>query len=114
MVAGETSRLGLCHADKYLLGRTAIYGCHCLVDMVVCMCKVLATPRSWYVCLTAEIVVFFKQNLGVDRLIFLIHLHTHAMGELFCDSQPTATTYEKRNCSPTPFYSQSKKGAFNT
>ena len=78
--------------------------------MVVCMCKVLATPRSWYVCLTAEIVVFFKQNLGVDRLIFLIH----AMGELFCGSQPTATTCEKLYCSPTPFYSQSKKGAFNT
>ena len=62
MVAGETSRLGLCHADKYLLGRTAVYGCHCLgdmTDMVVRMCKVLATPRSWYVCLTAEIVFVF-------------------------------------------------------
>ena len=81
--------------------------------MVVRMCKVLATPRSWYVCLAAEIG-FFKQNFWVDKLIFLIHLHTHAMGELFCGSQPTATTCEKRNCSPTPFYSESIEGAFNS
>ena len=30
-------------------GKTAVHGCHCLGDMVVHMCKVLAIQRSWYV-----------------------------------------------------------------
>ena len=29
---------------------TAVHGCYCRGDMVVRMCKVLAIPRSWYVC----------------------------------------------------------------
>ena len=29
-------------------GETAVYGCHCPVDMVVHMRKVLGIPRSWY------------------------------------------------------------------
>ena len=31
-------------------GETAVHGCHCQGDMVVCMRKVLAIPRSWYLC----------------------------------------------------------------
>ena len=34
---------------------TAIYGCHCRGDMVVHKRKVLAIPRSLYVCFSAEI-----------------------------------------------------------
>ena len=31
-------------------GKTAVHGCHWPRDMVVCMLKVLAITRSWYVC----------------------------------------------------------------
>ena len=34
-------------------GETAVYGCYCPGDIVVRMRKVLAIPRSWYVCLIA-------------------------------------------------------------
>ena len=34
---------------------TAVHGCHCRVNMVVRMRKVLAIRRSWYVCFSAEI-----------------------------------------------------------
>ena len=34
---------------------TAVHGCHCRVNMVVRMRKVLAIRRSWYVCFRAEI-----------------------------------------------------------
>ena len=34
---------------------TAIHGCHCRGDMAVRKRKVLAIPRSWYVCFSAEI-----------------------------------------------------------
>ena len=33
----------------------AVHGCHCRVNMVGRMRKVLATRRSWYVCFSAEI-----------------------------------------------------------
>ena len=35
-------------------GETAVYGCHCPGDMVVRMRMVLAIPRGWYVCLSAD------------------------------------------------------------
>ena len=34
-------------------GETAFHSCHCWGDMVVRMRKVLAIPRSWYVCFSA-------------------------------------------------------------
>ena len=48
--------IGLYHADAVPNeDETAVYGCHCLVNMVVRMRKVLAIRRSWYVCFSAEI-----------------------------------------------------------
>ena len=35
-------------------GETAVHGCHCPGDMVVRMRTVLAIPRGWYVCLSAD------------------------------------------------------------
>ena len=35
-------------------GETAVHGCHCPGDMVVHMRTVLAIPRGWYVCLSAD------------------------------------------------------------
>ena len=35
--------------------KTAVHGCHCQGDMGVCMCEVLATQQSWYMCFSAEI-----------------------------------------------------------
>ena len=32
---------------------TAVHGCQHLGEMVVCIRKVLAIPRSWYVCYSA-------------------------------------------------------------
>ena len=34
---------------------TAVHGCHCLGDMAVRMPKVLATPRSWWCVLLADL-----------------------------------------------------------
>ena len=36
---------------------TAVHGCHCLGDMILCMHKVLAIPQSWY--FNAEIGIVF-------------------------------------------------------
>ena len=36
---------------------TAVHGCHCLGDMILCMRKVLAIPQSWY--FNAEIGIVF-------------------------------------------------------
>ena len=35
-------------------GETAVHGYHCPGDMVVRMRTVLAIPRGWYVCLSAD------------------------------------------------------------
>ena len=50
-----------------------------------------APPRSWYVWFSAKIGIFSKL-FGHTGQFFRFHLHTHAVGELFCGSQLTATT----------------------
>ena len=35
--------------------KTAVHGCHCQDNLVLSMCKVLAIPWIWCVCLSAEI-----------------------------------------------------------
>ena len=34
---------------------TIVHGCHCPGDMALRVCKVLDIPRSWYVCVNAEV-----------------------------------------------------------
>ena len=46
MIASETFRLGLCHADESSEDETAVHGCHCPGDMAVRMLKVLAIPQK--------------------------------------------------------------------
>ena len=36
-------------------GETAVHGCHCPGDTVVRVRKVMAIPRRWYVCFSADI-----------------------------------------------------------
>ena len=59
-MSGEKTRVpktlncrGECKALLYAKGEAAVPGCHCRDDMVVRMRKVLAIPRSWYVCFSA-------------------------------------------------------------
>ena len=40
--------------------KTAVHSCQCQGDMVVCMRKVLAVLRGWYVCFSAEIGIDLK------------------------------------------------------
>ena len=42
---------------------TPQYG-HCPGDMVVRMCKVLATPRSWYTCASVLIIGYGAISIG--------------------------------------------------
>jgi len=41
-------------------GETAVHGCHCPVDTVVYMRKVLGIPRSWYCALVMVIGVVYN------------------------------------------------------
>lgn len=34
---------------------TTVQGCHCPVDTALCVRKLLDIPRSWYVCVSAEV-----------------------------------------------------------
>ena len=47
-------------------GETAVHGCHCPGDMVVRMRTVLAIPRGWYVCLSAD-KCYFENTLSSIR-----------------------------------------------
>ena len=58
-------------------GETAVHGCHCPGDMVVRMRKVLAIPRSWYVCFTAVlklIQVFLVWHQPKRLVVIACHL----------------------------------------
>ena len=44
MAFSPISARRLCHADEVNKAETAVHGCHCLSDMAVRMCKVLARP----------------------------------------------------------------------
>ena len=76
--------------------------------MVVRMCKeVLATPRSWYACLAAEIV-FLTKCLG--RQVNFSDPSPYACHRRTVLRFPTNSYH----FSPTPFYSLVKEGAFKT
>ena len=49
-------------------GETAVHGCHCRGDMVLRLFKVMAIPRSWYVCFCAGTLVLVSLcNRTVER-----------------------------------------------
>ena len=57
-------------------GETAVHGCHCPGDMVVRMRTVLAIPRGWYVCLSADnycLLQWIKIIFSVT-FMFLAHI----------------------------------------
>ena len=54
----QTLRLMLMSPNK---GEATVHGCHCRGDMVVRMRKVMAIPRSWYVCFSAKIDIESSQ-----------------------------------------------------
>ena len=66
--------LSVQRSDGYALlmspnkGETAVHGCHCRGDMVLRMLKVMAIPRSWYVCFCAVTLVLVSLcNRTVER-----------------------------------------------
>ena len=79
-------------------GETAVHGCHCQGHMVVCMRKVLAIPRSWYVCFSAyfDIITACREGMfhrdrgggGAGRA---------AAPPLFCAPAPTFCGKKKNN-----------------
>ena len=66
--------LSVQRSDGYALlmspnkGETAVHGCHCRGDMVLRLFKVMAIPRSWYVCFCAGTLVLVSLcNRTVER-----------------------------------------------
>ena len=55
-------------------GETAVYGCHCPVDMVVHMRKVLGIPRSWYCALVmVKLKVLFTTHAAIHSQLMIIN-----------------------------------------
>ena len=59
-------------------GETAVHGCHCPGNMVVRMRTVLAIPRGWYVCLSADKCCL--QFILSTQVCKWSNLHTHCRG----------------------------------
>ena len=60
-------------------GETAVHGYHWPGDMVVGMRKVLAIPRSWYVCFSAEFSADKYSNISkvtpaLQAIYFIFYL----------------------------------------
>ena len=61
-------------------GETAVHGCHCPGDMVVRMRTVLAIPRGWYVCLSADECCI--ENTANQKARDPLHILRYATGNI--------------------------------
>ena len=58
----------------------------------LCACVKYWPYRGVDTCASMQLIGIVSNLFGHTGQFFWYHLHTHAVGELFCSSQPTATT----------------------